>query len=123
MRDPARTIPLATIVGTILAAVIYIVSTVGVMSLVRPDALASSTAPFADGARAGCSANGWQDRRHWRGDSCLGALNGWTLIAGSSDGGGAMTGCFPGLFARLSVQEHAGARDDRRVCWRRFWSG
>ena len=34
VRDPARTIPRATIVGTVLTAVIYIVSTAGVMSLV-----------------------------------------------------------------------------------------
>ena len=48
---PARTIPRATIVGTVLAAVVYIVSTAGVMSLVPPEILATSTAPFADGAR------------------------------------------------------------------------
>ena len=51
-RDPDRTIPRATVIGTLVAAGIYIVSTIGVMSLVPPSALAMSTAPFADAARA-----------------------------------------------------------------------
>src|SRR5205823_1274469 len=49
--NPARTIPRATIAGTLFAAVIYVVSTVGVMSVVDPTALAHTTAPFADAAR------------------------------------------------------------------------
>src|SRR5262245_27306803 len=52
IRDPDRTVARATLLGTVLTAVIYIVSTVGVMSLVDPDALARSTAPFADAARS-----------------------------------------------------------------------
>src|SRR5581483_4865670 len=37
--DPERTIPRATIIGTVLTAVIYIVATVGVMSIVPGDVL------------------------------------------------------------------------------------
>jgi APA family basic amino acid/polyamine antiporter len=102
VRDPARTIPLATIAGTVLAAVVYIVSTVGVMSLVGTDALRASTAPFADGARrlfgdagAGIVAIG-------AAISCLGALNGWTLMAAQLPMAAAADGLFPAVFGRLS---------------------
>ena len=37
-------------VGTLLTSVIYIVSTVGVMSLIAPSSLEQSQAPFADAA-------------------------------------------------------------------------
>ena len=50
VQDPERTIPRATVVGTIATAIIYIVGTAGVMSLVAPDVLAKSTQPFADAA-------------------------------------------------------------------------
>jgi APA family basic amino acid/polyamine antiporter len=102
VRDPARTIPLATIAGTVLAAAVYIVSTVGVMSLVGTDALRASTAPFADGARrlfgdagAGIVAIG-------AAISCLGALNGWTLMAAQLPMAAAADGLFPAVFGRLS---------------------
>jgi APA family basic amino acid/polyamine antiporter len=105
VQDPERTIPRATIVGTIVAAAIYIVSTMGVMSLVRPDVLASSTAPFADGARrlfgdaaAGIVALG-------AAISCFGALNGWVLVAGQLPMAAANDGLLPGVFARLSRRQ------------------
>lgn len=99
VRDPARTIPRATIVGTLVAAAIYIVSTIGVMSVVAPEALTSSTAPFADAAR------------HMGGEtlarfvaigaalSCIGALNGWILVAGQLPLAIADDGLFPAVFA------------------------
>ncbi len=49
--DPGRTIPRATMVGTLIAAGIYILSTVGVMSLLAPETLGRSTAPVSDAAR------------------------------------------------------------------------
>jgi APA family basic amino acid/polyamine antiporter len=102
VRDPERTIPRATIVGTLFTAIVYIVSTIGVMSLVAPDALASSTAPFADGARRLAG--------RWGGDlvalgaavSCLGALNGWTLVVGQLPMAAAADGLFPEVFGRVS---------------------
>ena len=101
--NPERTIPRATVVGTLLAAGIYIVSTVGVMSLVPPTTLATTTAPFADGARvlfgntaAGLVALG-------AAISCFGALNGWTLVVGQLPLAVARDGLFPKVFTRVSA--------------------
>jgi APA family basic amino acid/polyamine antiporter len=57
-KDPARTIPRATMVGTLLTAVIYVVSTAGALSLMSPDVLKESSAPFADAARV-LAATAW----------------------------------------------------------------
>lgn len=99
VRDPARTIPRATIVGTLVAAGIYIISTVGVMSVVSPEAMATTTAPFADAARvmggerlAALVAAG-------AALSCFGALNGWILVAGQMPLAIADDGLFPQVFA------------------------
>jgi basic amino acid/polyamine antiporter, APA family len=102
VRDPARTIPLATVVGTVVTAIIYVVSTVGVMSLVAPDALATSTAPFADAAGQLLGGVGGQLVAAGAAVSCFGALNGWTLMAAQLPMAAAADGLFPPLFARLS---------------------
>jgi APA family basic amino acid/polyamine antiporter len=102
--DPDRTIPRATIAGTTLAAVIYIVSTVGVMSMLAPAQLGTSAAPFADAART--LAGEWGARIVAAGAaiSCLGALNGWTLLAGQLPLAVARDGLFPHIFARMSTR-------------------
>lgn len=102
VRDPSRTIPRATVMGTVLVAIAYLVSTMGVMSLVPPETLASSTAPYADGA--GRLLGGGAARLVAAGAavSCFGALNGWTLVAGQLPMAVAADGLFPSLFARLS---------------------
>ena len=102
VRDPARTIPLATIVGTSLTALIYIVSTLGVMSLVEPAALMTSTAPFADGARRLLGDRGAQFVALGAAVSCAGALNGWVLMAGQLPMAVADDGLFPRVFGQRS---------------------
>ena len=52
IEDPQRTIPRATIVGTVLTAIIYILGTVAVMGVMAPAELAQSTAPYADAAQS-----------------------------------------------------------------------
>lgn len=98
-----RTIPRATVVGTLLAAAVFIVSTIGVMSLVPPAALATTTAPFADAGRA--LGGGWLAALVGAGAaiSCFGALNGWVLVAGQLPLAVARDGLFPRLFARVSA--------------------
>jgi APA family basic amino acid/polyamine antiporter len=105
VRDPARTIARATIVGTVLAAIVYIVSTAGVMSLVPPDALATSTAPFADGARRLFGETGARVIALGAAISCFGALNGWVLVAGQLPMAVAADGLFPAVFEHRSARQ------------------
>ena len=102
VRDADRIIPRATIAGTLLTTAIYIVSTIGVMSLVPPEALAQSTAPFADGARALAGDAAARLIALGAAISCFGALNGWVLVAGQMPMAAAGDALFPSVFARLS---------------------
>jgi len=101
VRDPQRTIPRATIVGTLLAAAIFILSTVGVMSAVPPDALKGSTAPFADAAARLFSGTAAKLVSAGAAISCLGALNGWILMVGQLPLAVARDGLFPRAFMSL----------------------
>jgi APA family basic amino acid/polyamine antiporter len=99
---PDITIPRATVVGTALVAVVYIASTVGVMSLLPRETLSVSTAPFVDAVRA--QVGPWAAGAVAAGAalSCFGALNGWTLLVGHLPLAVARDGLFPRIFARLS---------------------
>jgi len=102
VKDPDRVIPRATVVGTVAAAAIYVVSTVGVMALVPAQALATTTAPFADAARAIAGTLGAGVIAIGAAVSCLGALNGWTLMVGQLPMAMAADRLFPAFFGRRS---------------------
>jgi amino acid transporter len=102
VKDPTRTIPLATILGTLGAATIYILGTVAVMGIIPLETLAESSAPFADAASAI-----WGEWAGWviavaAIISSLGALNGWTLLLGQVPMAAARDGAMPRVFAQLS---------------------
>jgi basic amino acid/polyamine antiporter, APA family len=100
--DAARTIPRATVVGTILTAAIYLLATIGVMSLLDLTRLGQSTAPFADAARQLAGDRAAALVALGAAVSCLGALNGWVLVVGQIPLAVARDGLFPRPFARLS---------------------
>ncbi len=104
IENPTRTIPRATMIGTLVAAALYVVSTVGVMGALDPAALGQSTAPFADAARL--MFGEWAGKAVAIGGaiSCFGALNGWILVAGHLPMAVANDGLFPKVFARLSTR-------------------
>jgi APA family basic amino acid/polyamine antiporter len=100
VKDPERTIPRATISGTALAAVVYILGTVAVMGVLPPDLLARSSAPFADAASRMWGE--WAAYAIAAGAviSCFGALNGWILLQGQLPMAAEADDLFPGVFGR-----------------------
>jgi APA family basic amino acid/polyamine antiporter len=102
IEDPGRTIPRATVIGTLIAGAIYIVSTVGVMSLVPAETLATTTAPFADAARALVGDTAARLVALGAAISCFGALNGWVLVVGQLPMAVSRDGLFPSIFSRVS---------------------
>jgi APA family basic amino acid/polyamine antiporter len=103
--NPERTIPRATLVGTLIAAAIYILSTVGVTSLLDPVTLGRSTAPYSDAARTLAGDGAARLVALGAAISCFGALNGWVLLVGQLPLAVARDGLFPGIFGRLSKQD------------------
>ncbi len=102
IRDPKRTIPRATILGTVVTALVYVLGTVAVMGIIPPEGLAASNAPYADAAREVWGS--WAGYAVGAGAaiSCFGALNGWILLQGQMPLAAARDGLFPKAFGRIS---------------------
>ena len=100
VKDPARTIPRATLYGTGIAAIFYILCTTAVMGIIPAGSLVQSNAPFADAARLVWG--GWAANLIALAAiiSCFGALNGWILMSGQFPQAAARDNLFPKLFAR-----------------------
>ncbi|MGY0217583.1 amino acid permease [Endozoicomonadaceae bacterium StTr2] len=102
VKDPQRTIPRSTILGTLFAALLYIIATISLMGLIPPAELAGSTAPFADAAIRMWGQWGGYAVSIGAIISCLGALNGWTLMSAQVPMAAARHGLFPACFSRLN---------------------
>jgi len=102
IRDAEHVIPRATVIGTVLAACIYIISTIGVMGLLPPATLGQTTAPYAEAARVLAGDRAAAIIAIGAAISCFGALNGWILIVGQLPLAVAKDGLFPGIFRRVS---------------------
>lgn len=81
VRDPARTIPRATMIGTAATGLIYLIVCSGI-ALTLPAAETQTGSPFAAFVSHYWSAGPAHFIAIFVVISCLGALNGWTLIQG-----------------------------------------
>jgi APA family basic amino acid/polyamine antiporter len=102
VRDPSRVIPLATLLGTLITALICIVACTTVLLLVPPQTLAQSNAPFVDLARQYWGSTAGKLLAVFAAISGFGALNGWILLQGELPNAMAKNGVFPRIFARES---------------------
>jgi APA family basic amino acid/polyamine antiporter len=104
VRDAERTVPRATVIGTLIATVLTVLGCTVVLGLAPAADLKTSGAPFADVAL-----------RHWgRGAayvmaatmavSTFGALNGWILMQGQIAFAAARDGLFPNVFAHVDAR-------------------
>ncbi|GHG47267.1 amino acid permease [Streptomyces griseocarneus] len=101
VRDPERNVGRASVIGTIGAAVVYLLGTLAVFGTVAHDKLVDSTAPFSDAVDAMFGG-------HWGGTlialaaviSITGALNGWTLMSAQMPYAAAQDGLFPAVFGK-----------------------
>jgi basic amino acid/polyamine antiporter, APA family len=101
VKEPERTIPLATVLGTLLATAVYIVATVAIMGIIPNAQLAGSTSPFADAAATIFGGWGGSLIAVVAMISAFGALNGWILLQGRVPLAAAEDGLFPEQFARV----------------------
>ena len=102
VKDPARTIPRATLIGTMTVGLIYLAASTAVFLLLPADVAAKSPAPFADliGAYWGPTASLFVV--FFAAISCLGALNGWVLLQGEVPLSLARRGVFPQWFEKVN---------------------
>jgi APA family basic amino acid/polyamine antiporter len=103
--NPARTIPLATLVGTVVTAVICVIACTTVLLLVPPATLVDSNAPFVDLTSHYWGAAVGKLVAVIAAISAFGALNGWILLQGELPRAMAQNGVFPRIFARESARQ------------------
>ena len=103
--NPARTIPLATLVGTVVTAVICVIACTTVLLLVPPATLVDSNAPFVDLTSHYWGAGVGKLVAVIAAISAFGALNGWILLQGELPRAMAQNGVFPRIFARESARQ------------------
>lgn len=100
VKAPERTIPRATILGTFVTTLVYIVATVAIIGVLPLSRLAESTSPFA--AAAAIFGGTWGKAIAAVAlISTFGCLNGWILIQGRVPLAAARDGLFPGRFAKV----------------------
>lgn len=102
IKNPKKTIPRATMFGTTVVTLIYILSSVSLFGILPPDQLSTSVAPYGDAA-----ANLWGENARYliAAGACIsafGALNGWILIQGQLPMAMAADGFLPKIFSKTN---------------------
>jgi APA family basic amino acid/polyamine antiporter len=101
VKDPRKTIPRATIIGTALATLVYVLATISIMGVIPAGQLAQSASPFADAAGV-IFGGGWEKVIAAVAlVSTFGCLNGWIMLQGRVPQAAAEDGLFPQVFARV----------------------
>ncbi|WP_273565442.1 amino acid permease [Maribacter halichondriae] len=100
IENPEKNIPKATMIGTIITAMVYILSTVMIMGMIPPDALSKSPAPFADAMEIISGEWGKDMVAFGAAIAAFGALNGWILVQGQIAMSIAKDNLFPTLFKK-----------------------
>jgi arginine:agmatine antiporter len=102
IENPRRNVPLATLIGLALAAVVYVLSSTVIMGIVPNEELQNSHAPFAEAARLVFGPAGAIVISVCAVLKSVGSLGGWMLLVGQSAQAAADDGMFPRIFGRLN---------------------
>jgi len=102
IENPSRNVPLATLIGLGLAAVVYVLSSSVIMGIVPNEELRTAHAPFAEAARLVIGSAGAIVIAVCAVLKSVGSLGGWMLLVGQSAQAAADDGMFPRVFARLN---------------------
>ena len=100
VKDPEKNIGRATLLGVLIAALVYVLSTIAIMGIIPNDELRHSSAPFADAAMRAIGPVGSIVITICAIIKASGCLGGWTLINAETALATANDGLFPALFAR-----------------------
>lgn len=102
--DAPRTVARATVAGTAIAGIATVLACTTVLGLLPADVLARSSAPMADAAAALWGPAAGVLLAVVMAMSCVGALNGWTLLAAQLPMAAARDGVLPRAFARENAR-------------------
>ncbi|HEY6048169.1 MAG TPA: amino acid permease [Sphingomicrobium sp.] len=102
VKNPHRTIPIASVLGAAFAGLIYLAATWGVLYLLPGKAAAASPSPFADAVQPAVGPIAGSAVAIFAAISALGCLNGWILCVGEVPLKLARDGALPPWFAKTT---------------------
>lgn len=105
VRNPKWTIPRATLIGTIITAIIYILSVTAVQGIIPTEKLMHSAAPFAEAAKIMVGAWGSYAIAAGAVVASFGALCGWVLMQGQIPMAAARDGLLPECFGYMNKHD------------------
>jgi APA family basic amino acid/polyamine antiporter len=100
--DPARTIARATLIGTLLVGMLYVLVTLAVLLLLPSEVASKSSAPLADLMSRVMGSAAGKLVAAFAAISAIGALNGWVLLQAEVQLLLAERGVFPKFFTRVN---------------------
>ncbi|MGI9552425.1 MAG: amino acid permease, partial [Aurantibacter sp.] len=104
IENPGKTIPKATMLGTVITAMVYILGTAVVMGMIPLEALSKSPAPFADAMTIIGGEWGKNLIAFGAAVAAFGGLNGWILVQGQIASATAKDSLFPKLFKKENTK-------------------
>jgi len=110
VRDPARNVMRASMAGTVLTGLLYILVCSAIVLILPAMAVARSSAPFALFVGHFWGASASHMIALFGAIAAIGELNGWVLIQGEVPLGMARAGLLPAWFARVSRRDVRSAR-------------
>lgn len=102
VKNPHRTVPLATLLGLAIAGLCYATSTNVMMGILPHDVLVNSSSPFADSAAAMWGKVAGSLISAMVVIACLGAMPGWQILQTEVPRAAAEDGLLPDFFARIN---------------------
>jgi APA family basic amino acid/polyamine antiporter len=102
VKDARRTIPRATMIGTLIGGVVYVTSVTAVLAMMPAKKLTASTAPFADAARMIVGDWGYYLIAAGAIIAAVGALNGWVMMQGQIPMAAARDGLLPEALGKVN---------------------
>tara|TARA_R110000868_G_scaffold20478_11_gene86660 strand:+ start:1525 stop:2832 length:1308 start_codon:yes stop_codon:yes gene_type:complete len=100
VETPEKIIPRATMLGTIIATLVYILGTVVLFGILPVDSLQNSPAPFADAGKIIGGEYAGYFVAAGAAISAIGCLNGWILMSGQLPMATAKDNMFPKVFKK-----------------------
>jgi arginine:agmatine antiporter len=104
VEDPARNVPIATVGGVLLAALVYIASCSVIMGLIPAEIMKDSSAPFADAVKLMFGPVAGALIAVAALIKSIGTLGGWILMTAQTGKAAADHALFPRVFARTDAQ-------------------
>lgn len=105
VENPESTVPKATVMGLLIAAVCYVSSCTVIMGLVPHEELVGSAAPFADAAKFMFGSIAGEVVSAMSIIACFGSISGWLILQSEAPRAGASEGLFPKFFAQVNKND------------------